>query len=561
MINKEKLRPILIKAEEGDLESIAVVNKLLKPTIIDSIDLIEEKIRLFIRINYIGSLKFPDAPFHREIDRTYAEQIHSFLVHGKPRYKQIIIIGYRESAKTTRVKMNQSYMTLYLKDIVDYINVVSEDGSSSAQFTMDMFNAFAYSKHAKYFPRTISSDFSRGKKESQTMSRFTTTTGVTYSASGSRKSKRGAVQLDIDEDGEIANKRPTQGIFDDIENETTVRSLATTEHIRSVMQATINGLDQTTGFWVLLGNYLSLRGNVAHFLKKYEDSDTAKIIKIPIMDGVDVPLWPGKYVRFDKELTAESPKVSIESIQRDNDNFDAEYMNNPSRSRVYFKDLVVAKINEELLVDDSKRDEDGLLIVEPPTKHDRYLMGVDTAKGVGKDQSAFVVYKSTGIFYEEVANFRSNGMSPEIFTPYSINIAQQYNAAYIVPESNYPGNEYIYIAKKLYNNIHQEDPDKEEYGIVTNLKSKPEMFVKYKKFLMDEVLRIRSRALYNQVMEYPADDVETIKQDDSGGHFDMLMAGVVGIFRAEMDITERMDYSRTDSIIDDIFSQDDSNNL
>ena len=560
---QEKLKPILIEAEQGDAESIEAVKEVLKPLKTDTVEDIQQKILFYIRLFYHGSLKFKDAPFHREIDQTYAEQIHSFLNYGKPRYKQILIIGFRESAKTTRVKMNQAYLTAYLPETIDYINVVSDDGSASAQFIMDMFNTFAFSNIAKYFKNLIEGVVSSKKKESQTRTKFTTTTGVTYAASGARKSKRGAMQLNITDDGEIDAKRPKEAIFDDIENETTVRSVASTEHIRSVMESTINGLDQTQGFFVMLGNYLSLRGNVANFLKKYRDSDSCKVIMIPIEDSLGNPTWPGKYVKTDAELKKDVAKVSIESIRRDNDNFDTEYLNNPSRSRVYFKDLVVAKIDETLLTGEAGRDEKGLLIIEEATQHDRYIMGVDTAKGVGGDQSAFVIYKTTGTFYEEVANFKCNDMSVEVFTPYSLNIAEQYNHALLLPESNYPGNEYIYIAKGLYNNIHfsEKADGTKEYGISTNLKSKPEMFMKYKKFLLDEILRIRSKALYTQILEYPADDVETIKKDDSGGHFDLLMSGVLGIFRAEMDVDTRVDYSKVDAIINDMFDEDDNNNL
>jgi hypothetical protein len=198
MIDREKFEPVIVAAEKGDAEAIAIVARVLRPEATDSVDQIEEKIRLFIRLMFYGSLKFKDSQAHRDIDRGYAEQIHSYLTKGRPRYHGMLIVGYRESAKTTRVKFNETYLTLYLKDLVDYTNVVSEDGSSSDQFNMDMFNTFAFSKIAKYYPDTISNDTRNKKKESQTMSKFTTTTGVTYAASSARKSKRGAVQLDID---------------------------------------------------------------------------------------------------------------------------------------------------------------------------------------------------------------------------------------------------------------------------------------------------------------------------------------------------------------------------
>ena len=222
-IDYDKLEPVIAAAEQGDIQSRAVVVEVLRPKKEDSVELIFEKLSIYIRLIYLASLKYEDSDDHKKIDLFYAEQVHSYLNYGRPKWKGLICIGYRESAKTTRVKFGESYMTVYLKDIVDFTNVVSEDGDSSDQFNMDMFNIFAASKLAKYFPETISSDTARKKKESQTMSKFTTTTGVTYKATSSRKSKRGAVQVDIDEEGEIENKRPKKTILDDIENETTVK--------------------------------------------------------------------------------------------------------------------------------------------------------------------------------------------------------------------------------------------------------------------------------------------------------------------------------------------------
>lgn len=579
MINVEKFRPVLIAAEKGDEESIALVAKVLEPLKSDSVEEILQKIKYFIRLNYYASLKYKDSEAHKEIDKTFAEQIHAFLNTGQPRWKQILIIGYRESAKTSRVKMNQSYVNLYLRDIVDYTNVVSADGGAASQFTMDMFNTFSFSKIAKYYPGTISEDFKRGKKESQTMSKFTTTTGITYSASSALKTKRGSVQQNIDTDGEISTKRPKQAIFDDIENETTVRSYPVTQQIRSVMNATIDGLDQTCGFWVLLGNYLSLRGNINYLLNKYRDVPTAKIIMIPIYDGNQIITWPDKYCATDKEkqrLFDEEGivKVSVESIKRDSDNFDVEYLNNPKRSRVYFDDNVLSHINTENLLSETNRDKfigcddpagfkegQGLLMIEQPNATSVYEMSVDAAGGNGGDQSAFTIYKVNGLKYKEVANFRTNIMKPEIFASFSVNYAKLYNNARITPERNYPGNEYIAFVLAIYTNVYFEDKDKNIVGINTNLKTKPEMFLKFKQYLLNDIIEIQSEALYRQIMEYPSDEVETIVQDDSGGHFDLLMSAILGIYKIQssLAINDEIDTeadAKMEKVVDSMFEDD-----
>jgi len=572
MINRELLRPQLEAAEKGSPEACAVVAEVLRPLPTDDVDDIFEKLSLYIRLIFLASLKFKDSPDHKRIDRFYAEQIESLLKTGRPKYKGAIFVGYRESAKTTRVKFCESYISMYLPDIVDYTNVVSEDGSSADQFNMDMFNTFAFSKLTKYFPHIISDDTKAKKKESQTMSKFTTATGVTYAASGSRKSKRGNVKVDIDASGEIETKRPKKVIFDDIENETTVKSLPTTLHIGSVMSATIDGMDQISGFWILLGNYLSLRGNVARMINKYRDDPNVLTIMIPILDGAGNVTWEGKYVRTDAEEAELAAKGiirrSVESIQRESDNFETEYLNNPKRNKVYFDDNALIGLDEEHLVDESRRDEDGLLIIEPAEKNAVYVIAVDAAKGNGGDQSAATVLKTTGLRYEEVANFKSNKIKPEDFAPVVANLGRTYNNALVIPENNFPGNEFIAFLVRIYNNIYfivkgtdKEGKEVREYGVNTNLKTKPEMFLHAKRILLDRLLRVRSRALYDQILEYPAEDIHTIKQKDgSGGHFDLLMSAILALYKAavislvgkESDISDAAVRKVVDSVFEDV---------
>lgn len=576
MINRDKLKPYIVAAEKGSYEAAMVVKETLRPRKEDTVEQIYEKLVIYNRLIFGSSMVYEDAPFHKEIDMFYAEQAHSYLNFGRPRWKGLCLIGFRESAKTSRVKFGESYLSVYLCDILDYTNVVSEDGSSSDQFNMDMFNTLAFSKIGlRYFPEVISSETRAKKKESQTMSKFTTATNVTYSAGGARKTKRGNVKVDIGANLEVETKRPKKAIFDDIENETTVRSVTTTKHIEDVMSATIDGLDQILGFWILLGNYLSLRGNVAKFLNKYKDDPNVKIIMIPILDGQGNVTWPGKYVATDKEeaeLAAQGiTRRSVESIERDSDNFDTEYLNNPSRSLVYFTDKAIAGFDEDSLVQELQRTPEGLLIMEQPDPDETYIMSVDVGKGTGRDESSFTIIKTTGLRYEEVANFKSNKKTPEQFAPYSANIARMFNNCLIIPENNYPGNEYIAFLRPIYNNIYfiEKGVDKQtgkkiiEYGVNTNLKTKPEMFLKAKKIFIDKLYVIRSQALYNQVLEYPSDDVYNVKQKDgSGGHFDLLMSAVIGIYKAATLSVQGKAADVSDAavaqVVKDIF-QDDSN--
>lgn len=581
MINVEKFKPVVEAAEKGDTEAAIIVRETLRPLKEDTAEQIAQKILFYNRLVFYASMKYKDAHYHRQIDFAFAEQIESLLKAGVPKYIIMLIYGWRECAKTTRVKMNESYMNLYLEDMVDYTNVMSADGSGSIQFTMDMFNMFAFSKIDRYFPGVIAKDFARGKKESQTMQKFTTTTGVTYSASSALKSKRGAVQADISSDGEIDVKRPKQLVLDDIENENTIKSYVITQNIRDVINAAIDGLDQTKGFTVCTANYLSLRGNINYLLTKYKNNKRAFILDIPIHDGLGEPTWPDKVCKTDEEQRQLQEqgiaKVSIETKRRESDNWNTEYLNNPSRSRVYFEDNVVSLLDEIDLVEENMRDEyteargDGLLMIEQPKSNAAYIMAVDAAKGNGGDQSSFTVFKTTGLRYEEVANFFSAHISPEDFAPYAAGIASRFNNALIIPENNYPGNEFIAFLMPIYNNIFKIekgiDPKTNkmvyEYGVNTNMKTKPEMFLHAKQLFLDQLVKVRSRAAYDQILEYPADDIHVVKQKDgSGGHFDLLMSFVIALWKAGT-IAKPVENQATDAaikrVVDSVFEEDETN--
>lgn len=571
MINKEAFRKEVEAAEMGNIESVAVVREVLRPKETDTVEEIKEKIYYFNRIVFLSSLEYKDADYHYEIDEFYAEQIESLLKRGVPKYKGALIIGHRESAKTTRVKFNEAYMTAYLAEIVDMAQVVSESASGSTDFVMDLYNTIAFSRMGKYYPNTIKLERKqKEKKESQTMTKFTTTTGVTYRASSARVSKRGGVKADITDDMEVETKRPKKVIFDDIENESTIRSLAATDQIGRVMSSTIDGLDQAKGFFIIIGNYLSLRGNIAKYLKKYEGEENYKVIKIPVMDGLGQPLWPGKYVRTDKErdelLEQGKIRVSIETLERTSDHFEVEFMNNPKRFYVYFSDELIASIDEDSLVDDSRRDDNGLLEIQKPERNASYLIGADSAKGTGDDQSAFVVWRLDGLRFTEVANFFSNTIVPEKFARLLDTTAVRYNQALVVPENNYPGNEVIAFLSQNYNNIYYSSAKKDEqgntvydYGVNTNAKTKPQYFLNVKQLLESKLIEIRSRALYTQLLEIPHQEILIVRhRDTSGGHFDLLTGGAVGLYVApslggQSKQDDEVDYS-IKRIVDDVFS-------
>lgn len=82
------------------------------------------------------------------------------------------------------------------------------------------------------------------------------------------------------------------------------------------------------------------------------------------------------------------------------------------------------------------REEHGLQVYEEPIKGRTYVVTADTAEGVGRDSSVCSVFDVTEQPYKHVAKFRSNLIPPLLFAKTVYNMANHYNEAIVVVESN-----------------------------------------------------------------------------------------------------------------------------
>ena len=78
----------------------------------------------------------------------------------------------------------------------------------------------------------------------------------------------------------------------------------------------------------------------------------------------------------------------------------------------------------------------GLAIYKRAEPERNYIITVDVARGTSNDYSAFVVVDTTTVPYEVVARYRNNEIKPIIFPNIIIDVAKNYNNAYILCEVN-----------------------------------------------------------------------------------------------------------------------------
>ncbi|MBT4661049.1 MAG: terminase [Candidatus Marinimicrobia bacterium] len=83
-----------------------------------------------------------------------------------------------------------------------------------------------------------------------------------------------------------------------------------------------------------------------------------------------------------------------------------------------------------------QKNDDGLSIYQEPKKDNFYCVIVDTARGQGKDYSAFVVIDMTKTPYKVVATYRNNEISPMVYPTVINAVARKYNDAFVFVEIN-----------------------------------------------------------------------------------------------------------------------------
>jgi hypothetical protein len=89
--------------------------------------------------------------------------------------------------------------------------------------------------------------------------------------------------------------------------------------------------------------------------------------------------------------------------------------------------------------------EEYLDIYEAPKPGHTYMAIVDCAEGVGLDYSVCSIVDVTELPYKHVAKFRDNKLSAFIFPTYVYNLANKYNLAWILVETNSVGQQVVDI--------------------------------------------------------------------------------------------------------------------
>jgi len=177
-----------------------------------------------------------------------------------------------------------------------------------------------------------------------------------------------------------------------------------------------------------------------HFYRMWHDAERGK--NEYVFTDVHWSEVPGRDDKWKKQTIANT------SEQQFKVEFECEFLGSVDT-------LIAASKLRNLVYDHPKARSAGLdVYVDPIEEHD-YLITVDVARGVGNDYSAFTVVDITQFPHKVVAKYRNNEIKPMLFPSIIVDVAKNYNGAFILCEVNDVGDQVASIIHYdlEYNNL------------------------------------------------------------------------------------------------------------
>lgn len=480
-----------------DSDDVVMQKALFQFDSTDSNEAVVLKYNLWSRFFFAKYFTSPDCKAHEEMD-------HNNLKAYRSEVSQYVNIAYRGFAKTARTKL---FIAFCIANDLDhtkrFVRCISADLDNAKQSVTDIFNMFVQPRVKAMYPEIF--EKTETKRE-ETMSGFTTTTGI----------KVIAKQIGVDQRGKIMEEAKSDfDWYDDIETKTTIRSAVVTHKIGENMEEARTGL-AINGSSIYTCNYFSEAGNVHKLVIK---PSQGKVVQItPIQDADGKPTW-------DRYLI-----VDIEKMKRDDEDFEGERMCRPNASKdVYFDRSILDKMPVRKPIEVIA----GFKMFRKYNPSHRYAGGHDVAGGVGLDSSTSVFIDFDCVPAQVVGTYDSNTILPEAFGDEIYSQANRFGGCLIAPENN-KFDQVILKARqlgaKLYTGIgriikiHAVAPT--TFGWNTNSLSKSAMFSSLREAIESGLLELNDENLINEAKAYTRNDVIDNAPDVrlTTRHFDLLTA-------------------------------------
>jgi len=197
---------------------------------------------------------------------------------------------------------------------------------------------------------------------------------------------------------------------------------------------------------------VSTPNGMNHFHKLWVDANRAsghklKNMFVPVeVTWKETPISPGSPKLRDDEWAKE--QIANTSAEQFDQEYGCSFLGSSNTLISSTKLNILAP--EEFLIEE----DNGLRIFENPEKDSIYFLLADVARGQGSDYSAFTVIKGSGNQYKVVASYKNNTVSPFYFPTIIKSVAEKFNEAYVLVETNDIGGQ---VSNILYNDLNYEN--------------------------------------------------------------------------------------------------------
>jgi hypothetical protein len=187
-------------------------------------------------------------------------------------------------------------------------------------------------------------------------------------------------------------------------------------------------------------------------------------------------------------------------------------------------------------------------IYEYPEENASYVLGVDSAKGLGSDYSVIQVlriYNDKQV--EQVAVYRNNLVDPETFSGICVDVANYYNGAAMMVENNDIGE---MVVSKIWNEYEYENLvnyDPKGLGIRSTKKTKFEGNLLLKKYIENKWLKINDRDTVTEISKYTEVSPNVFHCESQNGNDDLVVSLIWSVFFLTSDFYDPTTNSKTDS--------------
>jgi len=451
--------------------------------------------------------------------------------------EEVAWIAFRESAKTSIAKYAFILWCICFKK-KRYINFDSYDKGNAESALFDIVVALQTNKKliadfGELYARQKSNKVYMEAKLKR-INNFITENDVRVEAFSTQEPTRGRI---------YKHQRPDLFVMDDIENNKTKESYPVTNKIISHYNEMKAGLGPN-GAILVLGNYLSEDGVIAHILNNLKNRDNVRIRNIPVMNVRGEILWPDKYVKTkaealikNKEREKDHIVISLEAKKESlkKQVYATEMMNDPASSGDYYFDrgiirTLLEKASEHI------RDLGGMKIWKEYNPKHAYGTGADTAEGIGGDSSAFITIDFRTRPNQVVATYSDNLVQPNVFASAIKKGGDVFGEPFLIPEINGPG--YATIAELVtlgYEGIYMREQKNKannrvtkEFGWRTTHSTKSELIGNLQSAVEDGDLVIWDEGLLKEMLHYRRQDLRILKPEEGmTQHFDKVMAAAL----------------------------------